>query len=380
MKQLNKYRNLVRRIHAPEDVKQNILDEAAALHEKEMSENTIPAAVRKKEAPSCVRSTIIRISAAACACAVLIFIIRQNFGSHSHQDHSYASADTSSASAGSSGQSGSGNTAGSNASENRTSSVANQFYLAAPDEVSVNEASLSDNTSVLKGEQSFPSTSNIEESASDSSENEEESVPGDKNMRNRVLLALHSDGGNENFSGNEFYIRGQNIQSVTLRIDRDGFYLAEETETTDEEKLADIPVGLQNDGETDYEISYDPSADSGGTVYRIRKLKHCGREITLEAGSLEGSAIGFYTPVSYTETLSDRDQADYFDRSTDYMNGAVMNISITYKDGSTLEQTYTLSTGKLKASLDKNSLKVDNEFVTSEDEPWVYGVLLAKES
>lgn len=254
----------------------------------------------------------------------------------------------------------------------RTASVTNSFYLASPEEVKVETEEVS---SVSGDPENVPDENLTSGSSSSISDGQ---ISGEQD---HTTVALQDDDvGDEQFSGNEFYIRGENIASVTLHLDRDGLYQVTDVRSVGMDGIDEVlqEAEEKSDSETFYAVTSD-NVNAEDAVFNVKEKKHAGQDLTLTADELSSDAVGFYIPPEYTENSSaEEDPKAAFQAFTDYMDGGQLDISVTYTDGSTEKQTYDLRTGKLKVSYGADGMNVENEFTESEDEPSVYGVLLTK--
>lgn len=324
--------------------------------------------------------------AAACACALLAgtFGISHFYsgasstaGSHAGEAQLLNTAD------GSGGMSGGGT---------QIVQSRNRFYLAAPDQ----------ETSVTQNQTDGESTSDDV----------------------WTLAIAEPSGGSQYFPGCEFWAGGDNIRSITLQIDKGGLYTVASESMPSFEEAVKKAAGLASDPEqTDYEIEEstdptqivdqaedrDPAPSDGGTrndgvasadnetamdvdtendasgqrdsaAVTLLTKTYAGQTLVLEGGETVRERIGFYLPEEAmaaeagTEDLQRESHA-----SLDYLDGAKLTAEVIFSDGTEETHVYQLHTGKIKYSYEGGTGHVIPEFLSDEaqDQPYIYGILLA---
>lgn len=199
-------------------------------------------------------------------------------------------------------------------------------------------------------------------------------------------------GGNGYLSG-RFQIGGENIDTVRITTDTCELYSSYNIYESDPEyeKIyeTEITMGMAY-GEGYYDWQYDDpynyDEDSGEEA--PMHFEH----YTVEGSSYEGAydpgmSFGMYVSDELREKLDQSlSDPEYSHACYDYVNGAQLTISVTFKDGTTEEHHYKVNVGKIFVPVDENGfLEWDNlyRFLTPEEESscevgYDYGYLLEK--
>ncbi|MGN0613770.1 MAG: hypothetical protein ACI4JB_07685 [Porcipelethomonas sp.] len=162
---------------------------------------------------------------------------------------------------------------------------------------------------------------------------------------NSSYCALEEMSGAIPFSGSIFSIRGNNIKSVSLSIDKGSLYKANfsrlrTAETTD-------------------------------------SCEYIGNEYSEEYN--DDRCFGFYFPEDVCnahEQEAGSDIKEAWHRCYDDFDGGLLTVRVTYNDGSSDTTRYILSSGKLE--VDPDTMQ-PNGNITNGDKPYVYGLLMTKE-
>ena len=174
---------------------------------------------------------------------------------------------------------------------------------------------------------------------------------------------------------------GENIQTISLAIDREALYRSR--------TLTDLP------GE---EVQKYLEAEANGTEYQlpggegvINAIYSEGEEdpLTLEVVTDLGASVAEdYDPeVRYGFLIPDTGDVDWTgdpraanQESIDQLDGARLTVTVTFTDGTEQTKTYTLSTGRLKVEYDANSPGGTLlPQLAGDEDPWIYGVYAVDE-
>lgn len=183
------------------------------------------------------------------------------------------------------------------------------------------------------------------------------------------------------YTGCLFQVAGENIQTISLAIDREALYRSR--------TLTDLP------GE---EVQKYLEAEASGTEYQlpgggdvIAAVYSEGEEdpLTLEVVTdLGASVTEDYDPEArYGFLIPDTGDIDWEgdpraanQESIDQLDGARLTVTVTFTDGTEQTKTYTLSTGRLKVEYDANSPGGTLlPQLAGDEDPWIYGVYAVDE-
>ena len=168
------------------------------------------------------------------------------------------------------------------------------------------------------------------------------------------------------YTGCLFQVAGENIQTISLAIDREALYRSR--------TLTDLP------GE---EVQKYLEAEASGTEYQLP-----GGGDVIVVTDLGASVTEDYDPEAYYGFLVpdtgeidwEGDPREANQESIDRLDGARLTVTVTFADGTEQARTYTLSTGRLKAVYDANSpgMTLLPQLAGDED-PWIYGIYAVDE-
>ena len=182
--------------------------------------------------------------------------------------------------------------------------------------------------------------------------------------------------GEGHYTGCLFQVTGENIQTISLAIDREALYRSR--------TLTDLPRE---------EVQKYLEAEANGTEYQvldgddvINAIYSEGEEdpLTLEVVTDLGDRVTEdYDPEArYGFLIPDTGDIDWSDdpraanqESIDRLDGARLTVTVTFTDGSEQTRTYTLSTGKMKVVYDADSPGGTLlPQLAGDEDPWIYGV------
>ena len=183
------------------------------------------------------------------------------------------------------------------------------------------------------------------------------------------------------YTGCLFQVAGENIQTISLAIDREALYRSR--------TLTDLP------GE---EVQKYLEAEASGTEYQlpgggdvIAAVYSEGEEgpLTLEVVTdLGASVTEDYDPEArYGFLIQDTGDIDWEgdprtanQESIDRLDGARLTVTVTFDDGSEQTKTYTLSAGKLRVEYAGDGTMTLLPQLAGDDDPWIYGVYAVDET
>lgn len=239
---------------------------------------------------------------------------------------------------------------------------------------------------------------------------------------NSGKLVLKDNGtGINNFTSMEFQVIGENIADVNLSVNKGCLAKIIKTKTdenfadgnfgTDYENATEINQDAENSSSNDekdtddYIIGYS----NGNNSMSVSKSEDAGSDNSLPEndynhiqdciGTDEGTFIYDYTNLGssvqekydpnvyygfcvsgerYKEISNEyyEDLPKIFHTCYDEFNGGELTVEVTYTDGEKEKAVYSLASGKLKVDDNNNAIQ---EFVTSDNEGYIYGVIASKE-
>lgn len=234
---------------------------------------------------------------------------------------------------------------------------------------------------------------------------------------NSGKLVLKDNGtGINNFTSMEFQVIGENIADVNLSVNKGCLAKIIKTKTdgnfgTDYENATEINQDAENSSSNDekdtddYIIGYS----NGNNSMSVSKSEDAGSDNSLPEndynhiqdciGTDEGNFIYDYTNLGSSvqekydpnvyygfcvsgeryKEISDEyydDLPKIFHACYDEFNGGELTVEVTYTDGEKEKAVYSLASGKLKVDDNNNAIQ---EFVTSDNEGYIYGVIASKE-
>ncbi len=183
------------------------------------------------------------------------------------------------------------------------------------------------------------------------------------------------------YTGCLFQVAGENIQTISLAIDREALYRSR--------TLTDLP------GE---EVQKYLEAEASGTEYQlpgggdvIAAVYSEGEEepLTLEVVTdLGASVTEDYDPEArYGFLIPDTGDIDWEgdprtanQESIDRLDGARLTVTVTFTDGTEQTKIYTLSAGKLRVEYAWDGTMTLLPQLAGDDDPWIYGVYAVDET
>ena len=178
------------------------------------------------------------------------------------------------------------------------------------------------------------------------------------------------------FSGSLFKVTGENIRSVSMKLNKGGIYRQRSyyyTEEQMDDMLKDSPDGnIVIDGSDRVMLSSPDeknwTADACWVLGSDAKADYNTDDL-----------FGFWIDGATYEQLQndDDDLRASWHKTTDYFDGAELEITVSFDDGSEKTENLSLKTGKLEVAYDDNgnmyytgNVLDDNDIVT----PYDYGV------
>jgi len=195
-------------------------------------------------------------------------------------------------------------------------------------------------------------------------------------------IVFDSDSGSDSpedglFSGCLFKVTGDNIKSVSANIDKGSIYRTKRVNLPDKEV-----AGAFIRGEAP-EIEDADNVMVSGTGDEADGANEWWADVCwkLENGFTEeydpDVSYGFWAPPSTEPEDPDADLQAEWHSHIDFFEGATLNVTVTFTDGSTQVQTIKIHTGKLGVDYNDAGMYLTGEVFTEQKDygkPYVYGV------
>ena len=183
------------------------------------------------------------------------------------------------------------------------------------------------------------------------------------------------------YTGCLFQVTGENIQTISLAIDREALYRSR--------TLSDLPRE---------EVQRYLEAEASGTEYQlpggdeaINAIYSDEEEGTLTLDvvtDLGASVTEDYDPEArYGFLIPDTGDIDWEgdprtanQESIDRLDGARLTVTVTFTDGTEQTKTYQLSTGKLRVEYGEDGTLTLLPQLAGDEDPWIYGVYAVDEA
>ena len=174
------------------------------------------------------------------------------------------------------------------------------------------------------------------------------------------------------FTGCLFQVTGEAIEKVTLSVDRGGLYRSE-TRTNLTEEAVQALLKAEENGELVGSIyGTDEDAPKNAEVMTV-----LGQTVTVDYDP--AASYGFWVPPEELPKEAD-DLRQTMWSGIDIFDGAHLTVEVTFTDGETQSQTYTLSTGRLRLNRYENGIWTVLPQLAGDEEPFVYGIYAASET
>ena len=174
------------------------------------------------------------------------------------------------------------------------------------------------------------------------------------------------------FTGCLFQVTGENLQKVTLSVDRGGLYRSETRKALSNDEVQALWQAEEN-GELVCSVY---GADEGAPM-NADVMTALGSDVTVDYDS--SASYGFWVPPEELPTASGDMKQDTWD-SIDTFDGAHLTVEATFLDGKTESRTYTLSTGRLRLDRYENGTWTVLPQLAGDEEACVYGIYAVSEA
>lgn len=169
------------------------------------------------------------------------------------------------------------------------------------------------------------------------------------------------------YTGCLFQVKGEEIETISLSIDKGGLYRCETHTNLTEQELSAFRQAMEDGTLAPAAISRD---DDG--VWSMPELTELGTSVTEPYDP--AVQYGFWVPPENMVMDRNLDPEKEAAANVDVFDGASLTVRVTRKDGSTQTKEYRLSTGRLKTVLDKDGVWRMLPQLAGDDEQSNYGI------
>ena len=182
-----------------------------------------------------------------------------------------------------------------------------------------------------------------------------------------------ADGENGDFTGCLFRVTGDNIKTVSLSIDRGGFYRSQILTGLTDEEVQELWQAEEVGGPVCSVYGEDEDGPMNAEV-----MTALGASVT--EGYAPEARYGFWVPPEEMVTDDTLDMREQFWANIDTFDGARLTVTVTFADGGEESKTYTLSTGKLRMEYDEYGMRNVLPQLAGDEEAFAYGIYAASET
>ena len=187
--------------------------------------------------------------------------------------------------------------------------------------------------------------------------------------------------GGGHYTGCLFQVTGENIQTISLAIDREALYRSRTLAGLPREEVQKY-LEAEASG-TEYQLP--GGGDAIAAVYREGEEDPLTLDVVTDLGA---SVTEDYDPEArYGFLIQDTGDLDWDgdpraanQESIDRLDGARLTVTVTFTDGSEQTKTYQLSTGRLKVEYEEDGALTLLPQLAGDEDPWIYGVYAEDEA
>ena len=178
--------------------------------------------------------------------------------------------------------------------------------------------------------------------------------------------------GEGDFTGCLFQVTGEDIDSVSLSIDRGGLYRYRLLENLTEEELA---YYREHMGTPELATAAISQTDDG--VWYMPEMSALGSSVQEDYDP--DTRYGFWVApedMAWNTGLGISAEAQ---RDADYFDGAVLTVTAVFENGGESTRVYRLHSGHLKVERTEDYVLTVLPELAGEEDPWVYGIYAVPE-
>lgn len=189
-------------------------------------------------------------------------------------------------------------------------------------------------------------------------------------------LALDSSSGMAgeeigHYTGCLFQVTGEEIERVSLSVDRGGLYRSETRTGLSTEEVRKLWQAEEAGGPVCNVYGKDENGPMNAEV-----MTALGTSVTEDYDP--EVRYGFWVPEYHEDPDADLRQAAW--ASIDTFDGARLTVTVAFADGGEQSKTYTLSTGRLRVEYHEDGTRTMLPQLAGDEEPFVYGIYAASEA
>ena len=173
------------------------------------------------------------------------------------------------------------------------------------------------------------------------------------------------------YTGCLFQVTGEEIERVSLSVDRGGLYRSETRTGLTTEEVRKLWQAEEAGGPVCNVYGKDENGPMNAEV-----MTALGASVTEEFDP--EVRYGFWVPEYREDPDADMRQAHW--DSIDTFDGARLTVTVAFADGGEQSKTYTLSTGRLRVEYHEDGTRTMLPQLAGDEEPFVYGIYAASEA
>ena len=172
------------------------------------------------------------------------------------------------------------------------------------------------------------------------------------------------------YTGCLFQVTGEEIERVSLSVDRGGLYRSETRTGLSTEEVRKLWQAEEAGGPVCSVYGKDENGPMNAEV-----MTALGTSVTEEFDP--EVRYGFWVPEYREDPDADMRQAHWDSIGT--FDGARLTVTVTFADGGKQSKTYALSTGRLRVEYGEDGTRTMLPQLAGDEEPFVYGIYAASE-
>ena len=175
------------------------------------------------------------------------------------------------------------------------------------------------------------------------------------------------------YTGCLFQVTGEEIERVSLSVDRGGLYRSKTRTGVTTEEVRKLWQAEEAGGPVCSVYGKDENGPMNTEV-----MTALGTSVTEDYDP--EVRYGFWVPPEQYQEDPDADLRQQSWASINTFDGARLTVSVTFADGAEESKTYTLSTGKLRVEYNEYGVRNVLPQLAGDEEPFVYGIYAASEA
>ena len=173
------------------------------------------------------------------------------------------------------------------------------------------------------------------------------------------------------YTGCLFRVTGEEIETISLAVDRGGLYRSETRTDLTTEEVRKLWQAEEAGGPVCNVYGEDEDSPMNAEV-----MTALGASVTEDFDP--EVRYGFWVPEYREDPDADPRQAAW--ASIDTFDGARLTVTVTFADGGEQSKTYILSTGRLRVEYGEDGTRTMLPQLAGDEEPFAYGIYAASET